>query len=360
MKESVPIALRKSINQLRLVHGSSPHALRATFIATVRENGAKLEDVQEAVGHADRSTTQLYDRGRWWSHSDLLARSERRMVGTGVQIIDTDDSQVRLPRSVMGRVEVMVHRWVLLVGLALAWGLMPAVISAQAAETRTSGDQSPDLTDVVERLISRTHAFRQQKGLPPVVPNPQLTATARDFATFMARTGKLSHTADGQTPEARARAHGYDACLIAENIAYQQNPAGFTTEALTEGFFQGWQHSPNHRKNLLDPAVTETGVGVAQSEQTGAYYAVQLFGRPMSQRIEFQITNTSDLTIPYTIDGQTFSLPPQSTHTHQQCRPAEVTFRWPGTQERTTVRPNHGERYTIVQGDAGAFRVEPR
>jgi integrase/recombinase XerD len=36
--------------------------MRATFITTALENGASLEDVQEAVGHADPSTTNLYDR----------------------------------------------------------------------------------------------------------------------------------------------------------------------------------------------------------------------------------------------------------------------------------------------------------
>jgi uncharacterized protein YkwD len=258
----------------------------------------------------------------------------------------------------MERGEVMMYQWLTLL-LALGWVLLPRAASAQAAETRTAGDQSPDLANVVERLISYTNAFRQQEGRPSVAPNPQLTATAQDFATLMARTGQLSHTANGQTPEVRAKAHGYDPCLIAENIAYQHNPAGFTTEALAEGFFEGWQDSPDHRKNMLDPAVTETGVGVAQSEQTGAYYAVQLFGRPMSQQIEFQITNTANVAIPYTIDGQTMSLPPQATHTHQQCRPPEVTFHWPGTQERKTVQPSHGARYTIMPGDAAAFRVEP-
>lgn len=252
----------------------------------------------------------------------------------------------------------MVHRWLLLV-LGIGWVLVPAIASAQAAEGRTAGDQSPDLADVVERLISHTNAFRHQEGRSPVAPNPQLTATAQDFATFMARTGAFSHTADGQTPEARAQAHGYDACLIAENIAYQHNPAGFTAEALAQGFFAGWLHSPDHRKNLLDPAVTETGVGVAQSEQTGAYYAVQLFGRPTAQQIEFQLTNTSDVAIQYAIDGQTMSLPPQATRTHQQCRAAEVTFPWPGTQKWTTVHPNHGDHYTIVRGNKMEFLLEP-
>jgi uncharacterized protein YkwD len=252
----------------------------------------------------------------------------------------------------------MVHQWLSLV-LALGWVLLPRATSAQAAEMRTAGDQSPNLADVVELLLSRTDTFRQQEGRPPVAPNPQLTAAAHDFAAFMAQTGQLSHTADGQSPEDRAKAHGYDPCLIAENIAYQHHSGGFTAEALGQGFFEGWQHSPDHRKNLLDPAVTETGVGVAQSQQIGAYYAVQLFGRPMSQGIEFQITNHTDTTITYAVDGQVFPLPPRTTRTHQQCRPPEVTFHWPGTQEQTTVHPNHGDRYTIVRRDDGAFRVEP-
>jgi uncharacterized protein YkwD len=253
---------------------------------------------------------------------------------------------------------MMVHQWLTFV-LALGGALLPRAASAQAAEMRTAGAQSPDIADVVERLISRTNAFRQEEGRPPVAPNPQLAAAAHDFAAFMARTGQLSHTVDGQTPEARAKARGYDPCLIAENIASQDNPAGFTTEAMAEGFFRGWQHSPDHRKNLLDPAATETGVGVAQSQQTGAYYAVQLFGRPMSQAIPFQLTNHTDAPITYAVDGQSFPLPPRTTRTHHQCRPPEVIFHWPGAREQKTVHPNHGDRYTIVRGDDGAFRVEP-
>ncbi len=85
-----------------------------------------------------------------------------------------------------------MHRWLLLV-LGLGWVLLPAAPSAQAAEKRTTDppatrDQSPDLVDVVERLISHTNAFRQQEGRPTAKVNPQLTATAQDFATFMART----------------------------------------------------------------------------------------------------------------------------------------------------------------------------
>jgi integrase/recombinase XerD len=55
--------LRKYAHKgLGKTRGYSAHSMRATFITTALENGANLEDVQEAVGHADPSTTKQYDR----------------------------------------------------------------------------------------------------------------------------------------------------------------------------------------------------------------------------------------------------------------------------------------------------------
>lgn len=54
--------LRKYVAALGLGGGYSAHSMRATFITTALNNGASLEDVQRDVGHADPSTTKLYDR----------------------------------------------------------------------------------------------------------------------------------------------------------------------------------------------------------------------------------------------------------------------------------------------------------
>lgn len=55
--------LRKWVSKvLGVERGFSAHSMRATFITTALENGASLEDVQRDVGHADPSTTKLYDR----------------------------------------------------------------------------------------------------------------------------------------------------------------------------------------------------------------------------------------------------------------------------------------------------------
>jgi hypothetical protein len=45
-----------------LERGYAAHAMWAAFITTALDNGASLEEVQSAAGHADPSTTKLYDR----------------------------------------------------------------------------------------------------------------------------------------------------------------------------------------------------------------------------------------------------------------------------------------------------------
>ncbi len=54
--------LRKYAKRIGIRQGFSAHSMRATFITTTLENGASLEEVQRAAGHADASTTKLYDR----------------------------------------------------------------------------------------------------------------------------------------------------------------------------------------------------------------------------------------------------------------------------------------------------------
>jgi integrase len=54
--------LKKYARHIGLGRGYSAHSMRATFITTALDNGASLEDVQSAAGHADPSTTKLYDR----------------------------------------------------------------------------------------------------------------------------------------------------------------------------------------------------------------------------------------------------------------------------------------------------------
>ncbi len=60
--QAVDRILRKYALMVGAGPGYSAHSMRATFITTALNNGASLEDVQRDVGHADPSTTKLYDR----------------------------------------------------------------------------------------------------------------------------------------------------------------------------------------------------------------------------------------------------------------------------------------------------------
>lgn len=60
--DAIDRVLRRHCSALGLERGFSAHSMRATFITTALENGCSLEDVQRAAGHAEPSTTKLYDR----------------------------------------------------------------------------------------------------------------------------------------------------------------------------------------------------------------------------------------------------------------------------------------------------------
>ena len=132
----------------------------------------------------------------------------------------------------------------------------------------------------VEKIIAAaTNDLRAAQGRARLAVDPQLTATAKAFATYLAQHDRLDHDADGRQPGDRARQHGYAWCNIAENIAYEYRSKGFAARELAETLVEDWEGSPGHRRNLLDARVVDLGVGVARSHSSGRWYGVQVFGR---------------------------------------------------------------------------------
>jgi uncharacterized protein YkwD len=216
----------------------------------------------------------------------------------------------------------------------------------------------PDLAEVEKLVVNYTNEFRKQQGRRPLKVNDKLSKAAHDFADFLARTDTFSHTADGKQPSQRVSEHGYAWCAVAENIAWEYNSDGFTTEQLARQLVEGWKHSPEHRRNLLDPDVTEVGVAVAYGKASGRYYGVQDFARPKSMALSFQVANQSDVEVRYTVDGKPFTLPPRYTRTHERCRSAAVEFLKPGDEEGEVLHPRKGTRYVLRPDGAGGYRVE--
>ncbi|NRF68792.1 CAP domain-containing protein [Aquincola sp. S2] len=231
------------------------------------------------------------------------------------------------------------------------WIAATACALAAPAAARPPARQ-PALPEIEQRIVDGTNRLRQAAGRGAAAPNAQLEAAARGFAEFMARTDQYGHQADGRQAAQRTQERGYAHCMMAENIAYQFSSARFRSEELADQFVQGWRDSPGHRRNMLDPDATETGVAVARSPKSGRYYAVQLFARPQALRIRFEIGNRGNATVHYVLDEQSFELPPRVTRTHEQCRAARLVLRLPGDAEPVSLQPADGERWRVERTNA--------
>ncbi|WP_437223042.1 CAP domain-containing protein [Planctomicrobium sp. SH661] len=204
----------------------------------------------------------------------------------------------------------------------------------------------PKIPEAVSTIIEQTNAFRKAEKLGPLERNDLLQKTAQDFADYMAKTGKYGHNADDHTPSERVAAHGYEICYVGENIAMQFKGNGFATGPLAKALFQGWKNSPPHRANMLQNSVTETGVAISQSPETGAYFAVQLVGRPMSQAIDFQVSNPTQADVLYRLNDEEFTIPARYTRRHILCSPTTVHLIQDG-KPVTSLPAERGVRLTI-------------
>ncbi len=246
-----------------------------------------------------------------------------------------------------------MRRAKLLRKLSAALGLAALAAASALAQPR------PDLALVERIIVERTNDFRREQGLQPVDPDAKLTAAARYFAQYMARTERYGHEADGTEPADRAMRHGYDYCLVAENLSYQYNSADFHTADLAQRYVEGWKNSPGHRKNMVSPHATDTAVAVTRSEKSGRYYAVQMFGRPKSASIEFRIVKSAREPVRYRVAKRGFTLPPGAGMVHQLCAPQEVALEVRRADPHGKVTPRNGERLQVVR-EPGGLTLRPR
>lgn len=155
-------------------------------------------------------------------------------------------------------------------GLKGAVGFAP--ISPECDQTLTT---DTTFEDEVIRLVNEERA--KNGNLPPLTKNAQLTLSAQMHTKDMICNIKgLDHTgSNGSNPGDRIIAANYFCCTTwAENIA-----AGQSTPAAV---MNAWMNSPGHRRNILNPTVTEIGVGyfVSPNVQFGRYWT-QNFAKPM-------------------------------------------------------------------------------
>jgi len=221
---------------------------------------------------------------------------------------------------------------------------MPALSDIPAAETA---------------IVQMTNAFRTENGLKSVRRNAQLEAAARRYAEKLARYPGLSHTADGTTPAQRIAASGYSYCEVGENLASLLDTRGFTPDEYAKRAVTGWENSPGHRKNMLLPYVTETGVAIARAAPNEPkYIAVQLFARPEAAKYRFKVVNETARVVSYSFNGEDNTVAPREIITHTACVPGTLAFE---TATKTGVAGRYetrgGQVYTLKSSE-GSVSVE--
>ena len=129
-------------------------------------------------------------------------------------------------------------------------------------------------------IVSATNDYRQQKGLATLRPSTPASQVAQAYATYLARTGKTGHGADGRNPAERLRAAGVKFCKFRGENWHRSwtRPRPAPADAAAAKAMRFWKKSPGHERALRS-ASTEIGVGVAgwRHNNQWHYVEVQMF-----------------------------------------------------------------------------------
>lgn len=218
----------------------------------------------------------------------------------------------------------------------------------------------PDIPQTEALVLELTNKVRQREKLGSVKTDKALIVAARAFAAYLAKTDSFSHTADGKQPSQRAEAAGYKPCQLAENLAMSESSQGFAAQKLASETVDGWLNSPGHRANLLAPNVTDIGIAVARvpASSDAKYVVVQMFGRPQSLAVEFQVSNATKDRVTYALSGKSHTVEPGMGIRHTVCEPKTIEFRSAGKAAMTgSYSAANGTVYTVT-GKNGAVKVE--
>jgi uncharacterized protein YkwD len=161
---------------------------------------------------------------------------------------------------------------ILIAGLAVAGfsllprveaSLEPAAPLADAKGCVDSG-QIPTPANVGSTrtaILCLLNRARARHGLSPLARNASLELASQRHSEDMALRDYYEHdTPEGVDSATRMAGAGYPiaGASVGENIHW-----GVEAEATPVRIFRDWMKSPGHRENILRPAFTEVGVGVA-------------------------------------------------------------------------------------------------
>lgn len=132
-----------------------------------------------------------------------------------------------------------------------------------------SPEQATGLTDQESAILNRVNAERIRSGLRPLKISARAAVVARGHSLDMAMRHYLAHLSpDGIGPAERLKGEDISFAAVGENI-YADDYRD--REHLAERAVEGWLSSREHRATMLSDKFTETGVGVAQSDDGKTY-----------------------------------------------------------------------------------------
>jgi uncharacterized protein YkwD len=127
------------------------------------------------------------------------------------------------------------------------------------------------------QILGLINQQRQNYGLKPLTPNVALSNAALFYSTDMACNNRVDfsrHTdSSGNRWYQRINAQGYSYSVALENV-YVGNPTYGGPDGTPQGAISWWMNSPIHKANILNPDVTQIGIGyvyVANSDYGGYY-----------------------------------------------------------------------------------------
>ena len=132
-----------------------------------------------------------------------------------------------------------------------------------------------DVNALKQDIIDRTNALRKENGVAVLRVNDRLMQAAQVRADEMAAHTVYSHT----RPDGRKFNTATDCPYMAENI-HRIADWVLSDQTLAERAVADWSASTTHNKNMVNPKLSEIGVGLARGvNDTGdpCWYCVQLF-----------------------------------------------------------------------------------
>jgi uncharacterized protein YkwD len=149
-----------------------------------------------------------------------------------------------------------------------------AGVAARAAVS--SGPSGGDLRLMERRIFEAVNRERRRRNVAELEWHVPLAAEARRHSTRMATAGFYSHTDPVRGDlEPRLKAYGIPWHECAENIFIEQ---GYEGDPVPRAV-RNWLESRGHRKNMLSPLYTLSGVG-AEASEDGILCITQEFTRP--------------------------------------------------------------------------------